>query len=510
MVQLSFFDEVKDKASRLLPTEYLPIVEQCTAPHLVIPTYENVVFLCDSANTKPDAVADIVRSVRRRITDDDVAVKHLTIQLLSALIKSGGSQLHVEVAERKGLLRDLVNVACMHPTSGRGMQAKEAALLLILNLSIWFVGHPDERCFILTTLAGDVRAVLGPNCFEGIEPDRSIHVRLTAGQRRRQQSEVPLQRREHRSGHGSEQRKKTVVNAIPVDMPTEQTIAVMLDTCMTFSEYLNNAERTPTGAIRRDDVIQTFIQKVKEDRDYVAVLLSSNLQLDRDLLHTVNESQTAVLTKVEVTDSQKAAPAATAQPPPSVAANSGTVRSAVDTENEPTASSPHVAHPHLTEEPGQPSIDDLFGQSGVESTAAVPSVAAPVMTSTETAPATSTTTETAVGSNSSPVATLLAAQASGNASAPAAPPSAVASEASPVATTAASPSDEKEEQEAQTPLPEAVAVSTENADQATSTSPLNTSGNASPQVAMVTAEPPVVSPKDDEDFEAFLEGRANN
>nr|CAJ2482413.1 unnamed protein product [Leishmania braziliensis] len=309
MVKLSFIEEIKDKATRLIPTPYMEIVEECTASHLLIPTYEHVKFLCETVNKKPETIVDVVRALRRRIACPDVAIQHLTIQLLESMIKSCSTSFHIEVASQKGLLRDLVTAACVQPTTGRAMQAKEAALLLTLNLSIWFRGHPAEESYILTTLADDVRNQLGPNCFEGLKPESNtrMKVEVYAANRNRQQLDVRASGDHKVHGtrsQGHRRQKHHIVDAIPIDLPTSERVSAMLEACMSFSEYVNNTELNREVSLREDEVVQSYLSQVREDHIYVTILLSSNLQVDRDLLRTVADSQSAVLAKVEKSTSR--------------------------------------------------------------------------------------------------------------------------------------------------------------------------------------------------------------
>lgn len=436
MVQLSLLEEIKDKASRLIPTAYMEIVEECTAPHLLIPTYEHMKFLCETVNKKPDTIVDVVRALRRRIADSDVAVKHLTVQLLESMIKNTTTAFHIEVASQKGLLRDLVNVACMQPTTGRAMQAKEAALLLTLNLSIWFRGHPAEECYILTTLADDVRNQLGPNCFEGIEPERNTRVRVQVNAPPPARAAPRASDSRAAAGRGATQRqdKRPIVDAIPIDLPTPERVSAMLDACMTFSEYLHNVEMDTDKPLTKDEVVQSYLSQVKADHDYVTMLLTSNLQLDRDLLRTISDSQTAVLRKVSKVSAQLAArtgtPAAPQQPQhptqqsaavPVSALPHTPVRSAVDTEglqrgmHSPSRATPPraevAAHGAATAAPAPapppqvppPSVDDLFGDAvgAATSISSSNAVGAPAPAPAP-APAVPSAAETARGSCSVP------------------------------------------------------------------------------------------------------------
>ncbi|KAG5465837.1 hypothetical protein CUR178_00551 [Leishmania enriettii] len=517
MVQLSLIEEIKDRASRLIPTPYMEIVEECTAPHLLIPTYEHVKFLCETVNRKPEAIVDVVRALRRRIADPDVAVKHLTVQLLESMIKNSSTSFHVEMASQKGLLRDLVAVACMRPTTGRAMQAKEAALLLTLNLSIWFRGHPAEESYILTTLADDVRSQMGPNCFEGLEPERNAHVKVQANtsDRHREQSEkragaAPGNRAVRLHGHRRD--KRNIVDAIPIDFPTTERIAAMLDACMTFSEYVSNAEMNPEVQLREDEVVQSYLSRVREDHVYATILLSSNLQLDRDILQTVTESQSSVLKKVEklMTRPRVDTTPATQQPllpaqPPTL------VRTADDTEQrsgdfppfQATAMPPRATPPRAEVASGNaevassspvkvitptaaaaPSVEDLFGytQPVPQATASLPSppesstiesVPAPVPSTAPPREETATAAGLAVGDFAADMSAPFNATA---------PPSLTRAEAIEEA-------DAEAEAKPVQPLP-AVPESATDVDAAHS--PITTA---------------TIPPKDYDEFDAFLEGR---
>ncbi|KAG5464363.1 hypothetical protein LSCM1_00546 [Leishmania martiniquensis] len=520
MVQLSFIEEIKDRASRLVPTPYMEIVEECTAPHLLIPTYEHVKFLCETVNRKPEAVSDVVRALRRRIADSDVAVKHLTVQLLESMIKNSSTSFHLEVASQKGLLRDLVAVACMRPTTGRAMQAKEAALLLTLNLSIWFRGHPAEESYILTTLADDVRSQMGPNCFEGLEPERSARMRVQVGTSNRHR-----ERSENRTGdapdkhaarvHGHRHDRRNVVDAIPIDLPTPERISAMLDACMAFSEYVNNAEINSEVHLRDDDVVQSYLSQVREDHVYATILLSSNLQLDRDLLRTVTDSQSAVLAKVERlmtrprvdTAAETQPPLPPAQQPTLVSAAGDTDQGEIDPPALQAATIPPRAAPPRAEvldgnvgvassspapvaestAVAAPSVEDLFGdmQSAPQATASIsmplePSTVeiVPIPVPPHAAPHEETATPTA------PAVGDVAASAPAPLDA-AAPPSPTHAEVM-----------KKAETEAEVELVQPQSAAAE-------------SGTAV-DAAQVTTTATAISAKDEDDFDAFLEGRTGN
>ncbi|CAD2213099.1 hypothetical protein AGDE_13509 [Angomonas deanei] len=335
MIHLSFFEEVKDKAARLIPTAYMEIVEECTAPNLSVPTYDHVNFLCKSVNKNPDCIVDVVRALRRRVVDDNPSVQYLTVLLLESMIKSCHPPFHVEVASQKGMLRDLELLASDPPKISTGMRAREAALALILNLSVWFAGHPDPRCHILATMANDVRVLSGPNAFTGVTPDtntRIITENFNPGPPGQRATKKPAERR-------------PLVDAICINLPTDEMISGMLDACVAFSEYLQNAGTLPDGTVRPDEVIVGFQDKIRQDHEYISILLSSNLKVDRDVLRSISDSQSAVLASMSTTKGEakkeqvhmEAAP----QPPQAT--------------TEPTAPPPAATKTANT------TVDDLFG-----------------------------------------------------------------------------------------------------------------------------------------------------
>ncbi|KEG08883.1 hypothetical protein DQ04_06251000 [Trypanosoma grayi] len=316
MVVLSFLESIKDTASRMLPTPYMDIMEDATQPHLALPKYDGVAFLCESADTGEDTAVDVVRAVRRRITDDDPKVKYLTVLVLDALIKGCGRPLHLEVASQKGLLRDLQNIATHTPCiTEKERMAKEAALALILNMSIWFTGHPDGRVYILTTISDDVRHAVGPNAFEGINPDTNTHVNVAS--RRHHQHHANSRSRHESRRHRQQQNnpQQPVVDAIGINYPTEEELAAMLDCCMTLAEYLNNAKVLPDGSIEVDDVIRGFREKIQADHGMLTVMLSSDLQLpNRDVLRDISDSQSNLVQRLE-NNGRAEEPHNAAQPP---------------------------------------------------------------------------------------------------------------------------------------------------------------------------------------------------
>ncbi|ORC91328.1 uncharacterized protein TM35_000063330 [Trypanosoma theileri] len=307
MVVLSFLEKVRDKASRLLPSDYMDVVEDATMPHLMEPRHESVMFLCDRVNNGIDTVVDVVRAIRRRIADNDVKIQYLTVLLLNTLIRQCVIAFHIELASQKGLLRDLQNIAVRYPcVTEREQLAKDAALELILNLSIWFTGYPDERLYILSCLSDDVREEAGANAFENIQPDTSTQIEAlkirrqpsqrTGAQTQQQRSQQQQRRRQQQQ----QQPTAPIVDAIGVNFPTDENLATMVECCTTFAEYLNNANVKEDGSIEVDDIIREFRKKISSDHAELALLLGSDLKLpNRDVLNDIYNSQTAIFQRLE-------------------------------------------------------------------------------------------------------------------------------------------------------------------------------------------------------------------
>ncbi|KAH9598018.1 VHS domain [Trypanosoma melophagium] len=312
MVVLSFMEKVRDQASRLLPNDYMETVEEATLPHLMVPERETLMYLCDCVNRSNDAIVDIVRAIRRRITDNDAKVQYLTVLLLNALVRHCVIAFHIELASQKGLLRDLQNIAIRYPcVTEREQLAKDAALELILNLSIWFTGHRDGRLYILASLSDDVRMEAGANAFENIHPD--TNTRIEALKIRRQSSRQQQQQQQQQSQ--LQQSTAPIVNAIGVNFPTDEQLAAMVECCTTFAEYMNNANVKGDGSIEVDDVILEFRKKISSDHAKLSLLLGSDLKLtNRDVLTDISNSQTTLLQRLQ--NGAKSDSTKTTLPPP--------------------------------------------------------------------------------------------------------------------------------------------------------------------------------------------------
>eukprot|EP00796_Vickermania_ingenoplastis_P011068 gene11068-7699_t len=326
MVHLSFFEDIADKAGLIIPTVYLPIVEECTDPALSAPAPKHVTFLLEKMRTTPDDVGEILRALRRRMNSDEPRIRGLTVMLLHHLVRNGTPTFHNELAGHKGLLRELENTATSTSGSEAWRFAVREARLLVLNMSVWFMNHPNPNCHILTTIVTDVKQTSGPSSFAGITVDSDVHLQMPATHTRRRQGppppSEPQRQRQNRSaasaaslalpstppgtkraprapGNHPSLPSDRIVQAIPLDLPTEASISAMLDTCATLAEYLANAEVDPvTGAYVRDDVLVSFCNKVQEDHSYLALLLSSDVDIDRDVMRSLLDSHSAVLKQV--------------------------------------------------------------------------------------------------------------------------------------------------------------------------------------------------------------------
>ena len=201
MSQMSFVDEMKDKAGRLIPTAYTDIVTEATSDILLLPDMEKITFICDSANLKEENAVDVVRAVRRRIDNKNPKVQAFTVTLLDKLVKECGAIVHLEIAETKGLLRDLVNIAVKVPSRDGEREAKKSALTLILSMTIWFsaAAAANEKLKPLILLADDVRKRAGEKAVEGIEVETGVRLkRVAAPQQRAERNQESFQRAQQR------------------------------------------------------------------------------------------------------------------------------------------------------------------------------------------------------------------------------------------------------------------------------------------------------------------------
>jgi hypothetical protein len=310
---MSFLDNVNDKASRIIPSAFTDVVAETTDETLLTINMPTLMFICDSVNSNAENIPDLIRALRRRIDNKVPKVQYFTIQTLDAVVKNCGLMVHLEIASTKGLLRDLIEIACRVPSRDGEAEAKEVALTLILNLSLWFSGHPDERLKILTTLADWTRKQAGPNCFEGIEPDMTVTIRRvvnrpgSTGQRHRREGAAPsnYQRRQQmeylrlQQMHDIQQSAQPrVVQAIPFLVPTEEEVSGMLDACILLAECLNTAEQNHE-AVMGNELIAGIAAQVRRQHRDLSRILSAGEDLDNfDVLFSVTDTQTSVIQRL--------------------------------------------------------------------------------------------------------------------------------------------------------------------------------------------------------------------
>lgn len=306
MVNLNFLEEIADKASLILPTVYLPIVEECTAPDLQEPKRNHIMFLQEKIRVLPEDCPEVIRAIRRRLRNDDPHVRSLTLDVLNDLIREGTPVFHHELSTAKGLLREVENIANATQHSPAWKEARIKARQLILNLNAWFLRHPNPSTHIFTTLITSVREVSGPTSFAGLTPDMSVRLEIPL---RAQDAAAPRSTdktsagvrptRGPQSQEGStaaresvkpapQRRSQRIVEAIPVNLPTEEIISEILDSCATLAEYLPNAEVHPKTGAFVDEVVSSFHAKLNDNANYLTLLLSSDIEeIDRDVIRSL-------------------------------------------------------------------------------------------------------------------------------------------------------------------------------------------------------------------------------
>lgn len=333
MVELSFFEEIADKASLFLPTPYLPLLEECTAPHLVNPTLPHIDVMLLKIEKSPDDIGEVLHAIRRRLHDSNGYVRQLTIKVLNHFIRKGPPMFYDALGQHKGTLKELEITATSTENADGWADARKTAKQLILNLNSWFLNYPNPNTHSLVNLVTDVK-LIRPNAFSGMTPDASVRLPMpqsratSSGQGVSPSSSSAANSKgmptpsggrgppnagaarpegvaDPRKGRGEERlagrERQRVVDAIPVFLPTESTISNMLDNCATLAEYLPNALVNPeTGAYVEDDVLQSFRRRIAEDHSELVLLLSSDLELKRDVFRSLSENQSALLHQIKV------------------------------------------------------------------------------------------------------------------------------------------------------------------------------------------------------------------
>eukprot|EP00758_Cryptobia_borreli_P015607 Tbor_TRINITY_DN603_c0_g1::TRINITY_DN603_c0_g1_i1::g.1631::m.1631 len=295
MPTLTFMEEMKDKASRLIPSQFTNLIEDTTKETLTSFNYEHTMIICDHANSNPDNVVQIVRAVRRRIDHPNSKVQYFTVLLLDALIKNCYEELHNEIAVTKALQRGLVNIAVKVPTRDGEYEAKKCALTLILNMSYWFIGAKHDETKMLSKLADEVRALTNPLVFEDIEADPTYQLKRAPPNRTAQQRQRRPRNTANQNSNRLAGEQQRVVTAIPVYQYTGEQISGMLDACSLLSECLNEAEMSNRSIIG-DEIISGIAVEVRSEHRKMSILISSGAEMENiDVLLTVSDSQTAVM-----------------------------------------------------------------------------------------------------------------------------------------------------------------------------------------------------------------------
>lgn len=334
MVKLSFLEEIADNVSLVYPAHYLPLLEECTAPHLVNPTLPHIDVLVYKLQNVPDDTGEILRAIRRRLHNDNGYVRHLTIKVLTHLIRKSTPQFHDALSQQKGILKELEITASSpsQQTANGWGEARKSAKQLILNLNTWFLNHPNPNTHALVNLVTDVKLLSGPNAFSEMTADHQVRLAMPGG-RPISSSGGPLSsadpKRNQNEGRvappfpssfgpsstagsgaastsrgrerGRAEERTRVVDAIPVFLPTESTISTMLENCATLAEYLPNAAIDPvTGAFLQDDILDSFRSSIEKEHASLTLLLSSDLNLDREVIRCLVDNQSSLLSQLKV------------------------------------------------------------------------------------------------------------------------------------------------------------------------------------------------------------------
>jgi hypothetical protein len=410
-MSLGFFDSIKDWASKkLASTEFVTYVEQATNEQLLAPNYDMFMVLVDAANDpKGEWVADVVRSVRVRMENPNPKVKLFTLELVSVLVQNCGLKLHGEMAESKGLLSEIVELACLRQDLVRGplAEARKTAIQLIVNLDVWFKHHPArEKTAPLASLIIEARSRNA--VFENVAPDTTTIIitdkyprRQSAAETQRSGNEIlhahagvpaytaatgfpaagagaagrpglsagaaarmpPAARAPPRRAPGGDDteydEEVVVVEAIAVEEPDDARRSQMFDTVMLLGECFAAAQAS-NEAIRGNDTIAALMQQVSEDFMTVSTLVESGAVLQTaDTLGALYESQRTMLRQVR----EATAPPAS-QAPAQRTATATTVAPAHQAGAVP-ATRP-VAPPEAPQPPartGAPTLDELFSSA---------------------------------------------------------------------------------------------------------------------------------------------------
>lgn len=359
MADLSMMEALKDKMSRVGGNAFAEYVDDATSELLLAQDPDKIAQLVHFGNQGGEHVVTLLNAVRRRIDHKKAKVQLYTVRVLEALIRSCGRDLHRELVNQKGLLRDLVLIAAMkNPSSEGEFEAQKAAATLVLNCSYWFAEHPDPKVVeALAQLANHAR-VAGAS-FEGVTADRDFKPRLDlvdpavaaasinsgdaapvptrqrphgasrqqSRQRAAQQQRLQQQQQQQQARSRAQQRRHVVVDAIPVKSPPEERLAGMMEAVILMGDLMTQAEAQAAEQggvpVARNEAVNTVAATVRDDHELLASLLGTGIEMEgRDTVQSISDSQVTVLERHmelliasgAITESTGAAAAAAAAP----------------------------------------------------------------------------------------------------------------------------------------------------------------------------------------------------
>jgi hypothetical protein len=137
MAELSFMESMKDKMSRVGGCAFSEHVEEATSELLLEPDPEKIAQLVHFGTQGGEHVPTLLNAVRRRIDNKKAKVQCFTVVVLDALIRRCPRDLHQELVNQKGLLRDLVVLAAGRDANTEAeMRARDLAATLGSQLFI--------------------------------------------------------------------------------------------------------------------------------------------------------------------------------------------------------------------------------------------------------------------------------------------------------------------------------------------------------------------------------------